>query len=341
MLRIGSLNLRTPVLSAPMAGISDRSTRNIWRRMGCDLVYTEMVSADGLVQKRKKSFDLLDITDESPPVAVQLFGARPNTLAEAAKIVQDFGAAVVDLNMGCPSKKVVRHNGGAALLQDLALAARIVRQMRKAVVGPFTAKLRSGWNHDCLVYCETVKMLQDEGIDAVCLHPRTAMQGFDSKANWTQIGEVKAFARVPIIGNGDVRTPADAVRMLQQTGCDGVMIGRAAVGNPWLLRDAIRLVADPGQASASVALPVSLQERLAVLHEHAQQMVRHKGEDRAMKEIRKQSIAYVRNFPYAKVLRAKFVKPTTFDEFDRLIKWLVSQLSQESENTCLNESNGP
>ena len=329
MFHIGSLNLCTQVLSAPMTGISDRPTRNIWRQMGCDLVYTEMVSADGLVQNRKKSFDLLDINDEQPPVTVQLFGARPNILAEAARIVQDFGAAVVDLNMGCPAKKVVRHNGGAALLRDLPLATRIVRQMRKALSVPFTAKLRSGWDHDSVVVREMISMLQDEGIDAICLHPRTAVQGFGSKANWALIGEIKAVASVPIIGNGDIRTPHDVLRMLQQTGCDGVMIGRAAMGNPWLLRDAIRLVADPDHVRASAVSPVSLRERLAVLYAHSQQMVRHKGEARAMKEIRKHSIAYVKDFPNAKVLRAKLVKPTTFDEFARLIKCLVSQLPGE------------
>ncbi len=324
MLHIASLNLGTQVLSAPMSGVSDRSTRNIWRQMGCDLVYTEMVSADGLVQNRKKSLDLLDIDGEQPPVTVQLFGARPNTLAEAARIVQDFGAAVVDINMGCPAKKVVRHNGGAALLRDLPLATRIVRQMRKAIIVPFTAKLRSGWNHDSVVVREMVNILQDEGIDAICLHPRTAIQGFGGKANWALIGEVKALASVPIIGNGDIRTPHDALRMLQQTRCDGVMIGRAAMGNPWLLRDAIRLVADPDYARAFAVSPVPLRERLAVLYAHGQQMVRHKGEARAMKEIRKHSIAYVRDFPNAKVLRARLVKPTTFDEFARLIECLVS-----------------
>jgi nifR3 family TIM-barrel protein len=299
--------------------------------MGCDLIYTEMVSADGLVLNRKKSLDLLDIADEQPPVAVQLFGARPDTLTEAARIVQDYGAGVVDLNMGCPAKKVVRHNGGAALLRDIHLATRIVRQMRTAISVPFTAKLRSGWDHNSVVVREMVRILQEEGIDAICLHPRTVVQGFFNKADWDLIGEVKVLANVPIIGNGDIREPHDALRMLQQTGCDGVMIGRALVGNPWILRDTIRLVADPERARVSAVSCVSLHERLKVLYSHGQQMVHHKGEARAMKEIRKHSIAYLRDFPNAKAVRATLMKPTTFDAFAGIITSLASQLSGEDE----------
>jgi tRNA-dihydrouridine synthase B len=326
MFRIGSLSLRTNVLPAPMSGISDRPTRNIWRQMGCDLVYTEMVSADGLVDNRKKSFDLLDIDGEQLPVAVQLFGARPETLAQAAKIVQDRGAAAVDLNMGCPARKVVRQNGGAALLRDVSLAARIVRQMRNAIKVPFTAKLRSGWDHDSIVVCEMAKMLQDEGIDAICLHPRTALQGFTGKANWALISEVKALSSVPIIGNGDIQTPLDVLHMLGQTGCDGVMIGRAAVGNPWILRDTIRVLADPDYAQHSPMSPVSLKERLDTLYAHAEQMVRCKGEAKAMKEIRKHIVAYVRDFSDAKLLRTKLVHSTSFAEFSELIRFSLSHL---------------
>jgi nifR3 family TIM-barrel protein len=241
-LRIGGLEVRPATALAPMAGLTDSVFRRFIRRLGgCGLVVSELISSEGLVRARgsrrpARTFEYLAFQPEEHPLGAQLFGADPDVMAEAALICQELGFDLVDVNFGCPVPKVIRSRGGSALLRDLPLAERILRRMRAAVSIPLTMKYRSGWSERELVAVEMAQLAEDCGLDAVALHPRTREQGFAGRADWTRIAEVKAAVAIPVIGNGDVTTPEDALRMVAETACDAVMIGRAAATNPWIFR---------------------------------------------------------------------------------------------------------
>ena len=261
-LKIGGLELGQGLILAPMAGITDLSFRRITKRFGADLVTSEMVSSEGLVREKARTERLLLSHPEEKPLAVQLFGSDPEVMAEAARIVEDQGAAIIDLNMGCPVPKVVRQGAGAALLRDTETVGRIAEAVRRAVKLSVTAKVRSGWNRSQVNVLEVARVAESAGLDAITIHPRTAKQGFSGSADWTLIAEVKKTVTIPVIGNGDVCRPEHVEKMRLFTGCDGVMIGRAAMGNPWIFKQAKQLAA--GQSTASP----SLQERLEVMRLH-------------------------------------------------------------------------
>jgi nifR3 family TIM-barrel protein len=223
---------------APMAGVTDTVFRQFIRNLtGCGLVMTEFTSADGMLRARdKKAKRYLHFYEEEHPISAQLFGSNPDTLEDAARMIQDLGFDLVDLNLGCPAKKVVKCNGGSGLLRDLPLIRTIFERVRKAVTIPFTVKFRAGWNEKELVYLELAKIAEDCGLNAVALHARTREQGYSGEAQWQWITDLKQAVNIPVIGNGDIRTPEDAVNMVAQTGCDAVMIGRTAASNPWIFR---------------------------------------------------------------------------------------------------------
>ncbi len=223
-----------PVLPAPMAGITDRPFRDIVRQFGVQLTFTEMVSSEALVRENKKTRKLFSTAREEWPLAVQIFGSKPRTLADAARIVEAEGAAIIDINSGCPVKKIVKQGAGAALLKDPERLARILHHVRQSVKIPVTLKTRAGWDHTTINVEEVARLAEDSGIDAITLHPRTATQLFGGTANWELIKQVKEITRIPIIGNGDVKSPEDAEKMFEETGCDAVMVGRASIGNPWI-----------------------------------------------------------------------------------------------------------
>ncbi|HSM87938.1 MAG TPA: tRNA dihydrouridine synthase DusB, partial [Candidatus Limnocylindrales bacterium] len=231
------------IMSAPDHGPELPSAES----SGCGLLMTEFTSADGLFRTReKKRKRYLHFYEDEHPISAQLFGSDPYTLAEAAKIVEDAGFDLVDLNLGCPAKRVVKCNGGSGLLKDLPVIRRIFESVRAAVKIPFTVKFRLGWNDDNIVCVELARMAEDCGLNALALHARTREQGYSGNARWEWIAAVKDAVKVPVIGNGDIRTPEDAVAMVAQTNCDGVMIGRTAASNPWIFRQ-IRQHADTGR----------------------------------------------------------------------------------------------
>ena len=237
-LKIGDVEIAPATVLAPMAGVTDTVFRRFIRNLGgCGLIMTEFTSADGVLRaKDKKAKRYLHFYEDEHPISAQLFGSNPQVMADAARMVEGLGFDLVDLNLGCPAKKVVKCNGGSGLLRDLPAIGEIFRAMRAAVKVPFTVKFRAGWNDQEIVCVELAKMAEDCGLCAVALHARTREQGYSGNARWEWIGAVKQAVKIPVIGNGDIRRPEDACAMVAQTGCDGVMIGRTAASNPWIFR---------------------------------------------------------------------------------------------------------
>ena len=237
-LQIGNVTISPATVLAPMAGVTDTVFRRFIRNLGgCGLIMTEFTSADGVLRKKdQKAKRYLHFYDDEHPISAQLFGSDPKVMAEAARMVEGLGFDLVDLNLGCPAKKVVKCNGGSGLLRDLPAIGRIFEAVRGAVKIPFTVKFRAGWNEDEIVCVELARMAESCGLAAVALHARTREQGYSGQANWEWIAAVKDAVKIPVIGNGDVRTPEDACAMITQTGCDAVMIGRMAPSNPWIFR---------------------------------------------------------------------------------------------------------
>lgn len=271
-MRIGTITLANNLVLAPLAGITNLPLRLLAKEAGCGLVYSEMVSANGLVYGSAKTRQLMNTTPAEAPLAIQLFGTDPAMMAAAAQMAESAGAAIVDINFGCAVKKITKTGAGVALMRDPQRSAVMLSAVRAAIRVPLTIKIRSGWDRSGKDALRLVKHAQDSGVDAVAVHPRSAAQGFRGRADWSLIGAIKQATRLPVIGNGDIETPEDAIDMVRQTGCDAVMIGRAAIGNPFIFREILDLRAGRRHR------PPTTVERLDVMRRYVIDSVNYLGE---------------------------------------------------------------
>ena len=315
VLKIGPLRIENALLLAPMEGYSDQPFRLICRRLGADLVYTEFTSSEGLVRMAGKTARKIAIADEERPVGIQIYGRDPGRMADAARKVARNRPDLVDINFGCPARKVVGGGAGSQLMREPELLYEIARRVVDAVDLPVTAKLRLGWNQESINVVEVCLRLQDLGVRAVTVHGRTRCQKFEGRADLDWIARVKQALDVPVIGNGDVRDARGAQQMFEATGADGVMIGRGAMRNPWLFREA-RSWLDRGVLTD----PPALVERVDLLLEQLDLAVIHKGEFKAVLEMRKMYGAYLREYHGIKSLRAVLVRVEEAQDIrDRLL----------------------
>ena len=314
-MQIGNIRLSAPVALAPMAGITDMPFRIICKELGCGLVVSEMVSAKGLLYKNVKTFDMLRIAQEERPAAIQLFGSNPMELARAAKIVEADGADIIDFNMGCPVPKIVNNGEGSALMKNPQLAYEILARMADSVKIPVTVKIRVGWDEKNINAPEIALLAEKAGVAAIAVHGRTREQYYNGKADWSIIKKVKETVKIPVFGNGDILTAADGLRMLKETGCDGLMIGRGADGNPWIFTEIINAL-----NGSCGKYEVPLDVRLHMIERHLQMLKDFKGEVIAVKEMRRHAGAYLKGMPMAAEYRRRINELNTCAEFGALLR---------------------
>lgn len=293
-----NVKIEGQVILAPLAGVSDSSFRILCRKNGAAIVFTEMISADGLIQKNSRTLDYLFFRPTERPIAFQLFGSDPNTLARAVELVESYQPDFIDLNFGCPVKKVVKRGAGAALLKDLNRLAAIARAVVHHTTKPVFAKIRKGWDDKSINALEIAKILEQCGVSAITVHPRTQVQGYRGLSDWDTIRLVKENIGIPIIGNGDVRCAEDAKRMLDETGCDMVMVGRGSLGNPWIFREANYFI-----TTGEKLQHPSLAERLDVILRHLEDAISLKGEKIGLQELRKHLGWYTKGLPNSAQIR--------------------------------------
>jgi nifR3 family TIM-barrel protein len=301
-LEIGQLKLSNPLLLAPMAGISNLPFRLLAREYGCALAFTEMVSAEGLIRQPQKSEKFLRTCPEDKPWGVQIFGSRPEVMATATKILAEKGADILNINMGCPVRKITQGGAGSALLKDLALAKKILRAVRQAISIPLTVKIRLGWDEQNKNYLQVAKMVEEEGVDGLVIHGRTRAQGYNVKADWGAIAEAQTIIKIPVIGNGDLLTPQAVIRFFKETKCAGAMIGRGALGNPWIFQKTLAL--DKGEDAPDP----SLTERESTIERHLHMLLDWRGEVHGVKEFRKHLIWYTKGLPENSSFRGELAK---------------------------------
>ena len=306
-LKIGNVELENNILLGPMAGITDKPFRMICKNYNPGLVFTEMISSKGLYYNDEKTKLLLDMEGEKRPIAVQIFGSDPDTMAYAAKYVSKY-ADIIDINIGCPAPKVVKNGDGSRLLLNLDLVYDIVKAVVEASSVPVSVKIRTGWDKDHIVAVEAAKLIEKAGASLLTVHGRTREEYYSGHSNWDIIKNVKDAVSIPVIGNGDIKNLEDAIKMFDKTGVDGIMVSRAALGNPWIFEDIILGLDGKNKKE------VDNNEKLSTIINHIELEVKQKGEVVAIKELRKHMCAYIKNMPNSAALREKINKIETKDE---------------------------
>lgn len=321
MLTIGNVQIDDPVILAPMAGVCNPPFRKIAKRLGAGMVCAEMVSDKGLVHGSLKSQMMLTILQDEHPVSLQLVGYDKDSMVQAAEMVGETNADLVDINMGCPVLKIYKNGSGAALARDPKYAASIVKAVVERVNKPVTVKFRKGWDDDSVNAVEVAKAVEQAGAQAVSVHGRTAHQLYSGFADWSIIRQVKEAVSIPVIGNGDVAEPEDAKRMLEETGCDGVMVGRGALGNPWVFREIAHFL----KTGQHLDRP-SAEERIDVTIEHLRHLVAYKGEVVGVREMRKHAAWYIKGLPGAAPMRDIINQETTLAGMESALLEYLSEI---------------
>lgn len=305
------------IIFAPMAGISDSPSRKIAKEFDVDVVVSELISAEGLIRDCSRTWHLAQFDNSERPIGLQIFGARPESMALAASKLATLEPDFIDINFGCPAPKIVGKNGGSSILKDLGLLKTIVQNVVNAVTLPVTVKMRAGWDKSDLTYIEAGKIIEDCGAAAITLHPRTKVQGFSGKSEWKMITELKQAVKIPVIGNGDISTPEDAARMFAETECDAVMIGRAAMGNPWIFSRTKhylttgQILPEPGAAN-----------KIDMALKHYDMMIEYYGLPSAVFKMRSQFCYYLRGLPGSAEIKPIIMRLLSPDEIkDTLLKY--------------------
>lgn len=325
--KIGNVKISNQVVLAPMAGICNSAYRQICKDMGCGLIYAEMVSDKAITYSNQKTIDMLYMTEKERPISQQIFGSDKESFVEAAKFIEkEMKPDIIDINMGCPVPKVaVRAQAGSALLKDLDKIFDIVSSVVSAVNVPVTVKIRSGWDSNHINAVEVAKVIEKAGASAICVHPRTRSQGYSGKADWNIIKEVKENVSIPVIGNGDIKSPEDAKRMLEETKCDAVMIGRGVLGNPWLIKNIVNYL------DGKEVIDVSIVDRIDMCLKHLKLLDSLKNEKLACLEIRNHISWYFKGIKGANELKNKVYQTTNIHDIILLLNEFKEAQNEEKD----------
>ena len=323
-MKIGGVSLGNPLIMAPLAGITNLPFRLLAKEEGCALVCSEMISANGLAHKSAKTIKMLASLPEEKPLSMQIFGSDPSVMAEAAEMLEAAGADILDINFGCSVRKVLKTGSGSALMKSPKNAEAVISAVRKSIKIPLTIKIRTGWEPSGRQALEIAKIAENSGADAIAVHPRTARQGFSGRADWSVIAAVKQSVKIPVIGNGDIIFPEDVLKMISETGCDAVMIGRGAIGNPWIFSQANSLL------NGAEKEDVSLDKRFAAMKRYLESSVASCGETHSCRMMRSRLPWFVKSLPHSSRFRESVKKVSTQKEAEKIIDSYRSFLEGET-----------